>query len=114
MPHSFLNDLFTPSTSVAEVRRTVRRMAQRHERSVKDMKERVRDLEDWLGEVTLLNQAMIRLLLTKKTIGREEMARAVHAVDVLDGVADGKVTRKPRKKAAKKRAKKKAAKRKKG
>ena len=114
MSRSILNSLFDDFAPVEDLRRSARMMSQRHQRSVQDLKERIGDLEDWLGEVTLLNQAMIRLLLEKETFSRDEMAVAIHAIDILDGVEDGKVTRKkpaPKKAAGKRKKAKKKKKR---
>jgi hypothetical protein len=85
-----------------------RKALSRRKRSGRSLKARVEDLEGWLGELTLLNETTLRLLLTKKVFTLAELREALRDVDLLDGVRDGKLTRKqadPEKKPGKKKTK---------
>ena len=66
-----------------------KRRAQRHRRKALDA--RARELEDAIAEQALLNQSLLVLLLRKGFFTREEMAERLQALDLLDGVEDGKL-----------------------
>lgn len=107
---NLMENLFGETTDLEVLRRANRAAARRRERSVKNLKDRVEELEDWLGELALLNQTMLRMLLEKASFTKEELARVMREVDLLDGVADGKVTpRKPDAEAPEPKPRKKAA-----
>jgi hypothetical protein len=64
-------------------------------RKATDFQERVRQLEDVVDRLTLVNQAMWSLLSQANGITDEQLADRVNELDLRDGVADGKVTRTP-------------------
>jgi len=108
----FMDDLFRPYVDIDELRRSQRSLSRKHERTVKNLKSHLGEMEDWLGELALLNQTMLRLLLEKKAFSREELGRAMDEIDLIDGVRDGKVARtddEPEKKKKKAPAKKRKA-----
>ena len=88
----FLDGLMADVRSAEEVRRKLRNVSKRSARSTKNLKSHIEEMEDWLGELALLNQTMLNLLLQKKAFSREELSAAMKKIDLLDGVEDGKVT----------------------
>ena len=97
---NFLADLVTSPQQRHHYERereeALRRSAHRHQKrtpSKKKTTERLDDLEDWLGELTLLNETTMRLLLAKKVFTKAELLKEIDTVDLLDGEKDGKLIR---------------------
>jgi hypothetical protein len=64
-------------------------------RKATDFQERVRQLEDQIDRLTLVNQAMWSLLSGVIGITDKQLLDRVNELDLRDGVADGKITRTP-------------------
>ncbi|MHC4780992.1 MAG: hypothetical protein ACYTFG_20660 [Planctomycetota bacterium] len=116
---SILENLIASLIPPEEFRARGRRALSRKRRAKRSVNARLDELEEWVGELTLLNETTMRMLLTKKVFTKSELVRELKRVDLMDGVQDGmlkkkKVTKKketkakkkspPKKKAAKKRA----------
>ena len=54
---------------------------------------RVGDLEDQVAQLTLLNEALLRILEKKGVFARDEFRALLVEVDLEDGVHDGKLSR---------------------
>ncbi|MHC5035686.1 MAG: hypothetical protein ACYTHM_00085 [Planctomycetota bacterium] len=94
-PTTFIEDLFSGFVPGETVRQKARQVFQSQKKSVRTLKSRVENLEDRLGELTLLNHTMVRLLLQKKVFSWAELLAVIKEVDLLDGVEDGKLSKKP-------------------
>ena len=87
---NLIADLVPPE----ELRERGRRALAGRKRGGHTLKARLDDLECWLGELTLLNETTLRLLLARKVFTVAELRRSLQAVDLLDGIQDGKLTKK--------------------
>ena len=61
-------------------------------RKVLDDSQRIGDLEDQVAHLTLINEALLRMLEKKNTFARDEFRALLVEIDLEDGVHDGKVT----------------------
>ena len=89
---SLFDTLFSGYVSTDELRQTHRMSSRRHERKVRDLEEQIDELEDWLGELALLNQTMLKLLLDRQVVEPAALKQTLREIDLLDGVEDGRVT----------------------
>jgi hypothetical protein len=69
-----------------------------------DAEERIAALEDELGHLTLLCQALAELCLDKKIVGADALAGKMLELDALDGSVDGKLAPRTRRIKARKPA----------
>jgi hypothetical protein len=72
---------------------TVEESANHANRKATDLQHRVRELEESLDKLVLINTAMWELLKNRIGLTEAELLKQVEAVDLRDGVADGKITR---------------------
>lgn len=56
-----------------------------------DNRERIREFEDRIDRLTLVNMAMWELLSEKLGVSRDELEQKIHDIDLSDGRLDGKV-----------------------
>jgi hypothetical protein len=76
------------------LRSACRSAARRHAEEVEDLSRRMEDVEAWIGELTLLNQTLLRLLLARGAFTKEHFQAVFRELDLMDGVKDGKLRRK--------------------
>src|SRR5687767_7891027 len=62
-------------------------------RKATDVQHRVHELEEAVDKLVLINTAMWELLKTRVGLTEAELLKQVEAVDLRDGVADGRITR---------------------
>lgn len=62
--------------------------------NVSGLTSRIRDLEDQMGRLQLLNQALWEVLSEKAGISEEEFLARVKDIDLRDGQEDGKMSHK--------------------
>lgn len=67
--------------------------------SVREATKRVEELTEIVGEMNLVCHALLRVLVAKGILTKEDFESAFHEADLEDGVADGKLTKKREKKA---------------
>lgn len=65
-------------------------------RNVIEDAHRIRSLEDQIGHLTLINEALLRILEKKGVFARDEFRSLLVEVDLEDGVHDGKLSTPPR------------------
>jgi hypothetical protein len=69
----------------------MRRIRSSSTRSAGDARERIEELEDDLGRLTLLVHAMAEACVRKGVLSRDEIMAVADEIDLLDGTADGKL-----------------------
>lgn len=77
---------------IEETRRHVSVMARQNIRSRAELRDRVEELEEAVGVLALFSRTMMRILIEKGVMGREELLAALRAIDASDGKADGRYT----------------------
>ena len=65
----------------------------RMRRKVLDDSQRIGDLEDQVAHLTLINEALLRMLEKKNTFARDEFRALLVEIDLEDGVHDGKLAK---------------------
>jgi hypothetical protein len=85
-----LHDYFT-AEEFNRMDRRVRQMRSSQARSSADLRDRIADLEDDLGRLTLLTYALAEACVRKGVFTREEIASFADELDLVDGRADGKL-----------------------
>ena len=65
----------------------------RMRRKVLNDSQRIGDLEDQVAHLTLINEALLRMLEKKNAFGRDEFRALLVEIDLEDGVHDGKLAR---------------------
>ncbi|MCU0722072.1 MAG: hypothetical protein MUC63_00380, partial [Planctomycetes bacterium] len=83
------------ASQIDSLRNACRAAARKRTEEVTDVRRRLEDLEEWLGEIALLNQTLMRLLVARGVFTRETFQEACRQVDLLDGVRDGKLRKPP-------------------
>jgi hypothetical protein len=96
----FLGASLGINTEIDGLRQAARTAARQHAGRVRDIRERMDDLEDWIAEISLLNQTLLRLLLSRGSFTKEDFHAVFREIDLLDGVQDGKLAKPPLAKAA--------------
>jgi hypothetical protein len=79
-------DIENLKNSTSQMRYSENRMR----RKVADDAARIRELEDQVAHLTLLNEALMRILEKKGVFARDEFRSLLVEVDLEDGVHDGK------------------------
>jgi hypothetical protein len=69
----------------------MRSSAYRMQRKVINDAERIRELEDQVAHLTLINEALLRMLEKKGVFARDEFRSLLVEIDLEDGVHDGKL-----------------------
>ena len=64
-------------------------------RRVTDYQQRVREVEDHIDRLALVNQAVWALVKDRLGLTEDMLMKKMREIDLLDGVEDGKVTRRP-------------------
>jgi hypothetical protein len=77
---------------IEDTRRHVAIMARQNIRSRGELRDRVEELEEAVGVLALFSRTMMRILIEKGVMGREELLAALRAIDASDGKADGRYT----------------------
>lgn len=67
--------------------------------TVREATKKVEELTEIVGEMNLVCHTLLRVLVAKGLLTREDFEAAFHEADMEDGVADGKLTKKREKKA---------------
>jgi len=99
----FLGIALAPAREIEGLRMAARSAARQHAHRVSDIRERMDDLEEWIGELSLLNQTLLRLLLARGAFTKENFHAVFRELDLLDGVKDGKLSKPPLAREAKER-----------
>ena len=73
----------------------------RMRKKVVDDSQRIGDLEDQVAHLTLINEALLRILEKKNTFARDEFRALLVEIDLEDGVHDGKLAPPERREAPK-------------
>lgn len=93
-----LHDFWTARefNRIEDETRTRSRWTQHRAQAIKgdleSLRERVVELEDDLGRVTLLLRALADTCVTRGLLSKAELERVAQAIDASDGTADGKTT----------------------
>jgi hypothetical protein len=90
-------DIDNLKNSTFEMRNTENRIR----RKVADDAARIRELEDQVAHLTLINEAVLRILEKKGVFARDEFRSLLVEVDLEDGVHDGKLAAPQREEAPK-------------
>jgi hypothetical protein len=69
----------------------VRQMNSRSSRSDANLRDRIDELEDDIGRLSLMMHALAEACVRKGVFSREEIASIADELDLLDGQADGKL-----------------------
>ncbi|RMG17416.1 MAG: hypothetical protein D6731_04210 [Planctomycetota bacterium] len=77
---------------IEDLKRRGQAVQRRVRRGLRDLEERVEELELQVGSLALLCRALLSLLREQGTVDPEALAAAVDAIDLEDGVRDGLVT----------------------
>jgi hypothetical protein len=77
---------------IEATRRHVSVMARQNIRARSEMRDRVEELEETVGVLALFSRTLVRILIEKGVMGREELFAALRAIDASDGKADGRYT----------------------
>jgi hypothetical protein len=85
-----LHDYYT-AKELDRIDERMRSMRSSSARSAGDARERVEELEDDLGRLTLLVHALAEACVRKGVLSRDEIAAVADDIDLLDGCADGKL-----------------------
>ena len=78
---------------IEHLRKRTRSSEQRMRRRRKDVDARIETLEDEVGELTLLCQALLEVLRESGHLDADRLQAAMQRIDAADGVVDGKVTK---------------------
>ena len=87
------DDEFTQRRDLNKLKEQVGSSARNRGRRTRELKSRVEQLEEEVGELTLLCQGLLAVLREQGTLEDEAMVAAMESIDAADGVIDGKVTR---------------------
>lgn len=90
-------DIENLKTSAQQMQSTAFQMR----RKVIDDAQRIRELEDQVAHLTLINEAVLRMLEKKGVFARDEFRSLLVEIDLEDGVHDGKLAPPERKDAPK-------------
>ncbi len=75
---------------IEETRRHMAIVARQNIRARGEVRDRVEELEETVGVLALFTRTMMRILIEKGVMGRDELLAALRAIDASDGKADGK------------------------
>ena len=70
-----------------------RRNQRKNRRHRSETRDRIEDLEDQVGELSLVCEALLRVLKDSGRLDPTQLQAALEQIDAEDGVIDGKVTR---------------------
>ncbi len=88
----FFDSEWMQRRDIEDTRRHVVLMARQNIRSRGELRDRVEELEETVGALALFSRTMMRILIEKGVMGREELLAALRAIDASDGKADGRYT----------------------
>ncbi len=88
----FFDNEWMQRADIEDTRRHVAIMARQNIRSRGELRDRVEELEEAVGVLALFSRTMMRILIEKGVMGREELLAALRAIDASDGEADGRYT----------------------
>jgi len=83
-------DIQDQASQLEEMRRKARREARRDASTIESLQEQIDELEVENGELRLYMAAIIRLLVNKQVLSREQLQKVVDMIDLSDGSSDGK------------------------
>lgn len=88
----FFDNEWMQRVDIEDTRRHVTVMAPQNIRARGELRDRVEELEEAVGALALFSRTMMRILIEKGVIGRNELLAALRAIDASDGKADGRYT----------------------
>ncbi len=88
----FFDSEWMQRRDIEDTRRHVVLMARQNIRSRGELRDRVEELEEAVGALALFSRTMMRILIEKGVMGRDELLAALRAIDASDGKADGRYT----------------------
>ncbi len=85
-----LHDYYT-AKELDRIDERMRRIRSSNARSAGDARERIEELEDDLGRLSLLVHALAEACVRQGVLSREQITSIADEIDLLDGCADGKL-----------------------
>ncbi len=89
----FFDNEYWQRSDIERLKERAERLERRSAARVKDLSH---DLEERLGRLELVVESLGRLIVDKGVVTRDDFARVMTAVDIEDGVLDGRRTRHPK------------------
>jgi hypothetical protein len=83
-------DLYAKLRKHSEALNSLQRRSKRKATDIVELQDRVDELEAENGELRLYMVAIIRLLVNKDVISREQLQKVADMIDLSDGESDGK------------------------
>ena len=76
------------------VKNTQARLARsRVDRSISSADKRIKQLEDELGQMTILVESLLECIEAQGLVSRDQIAQKIGEIDMRDGVIDGRMTK---------------------